>query len=254
MKAEIDALERNGTWIIADLLLSKNAIRCKWVYKIKYNSDGTIERFKTSLVVLENNQIEGIDYHETFAPVAKMVSIRTFLTVAAIRNWELHHMDVHNAFLHGNLVLHGDLDEEVYIRLPPVFSSSPEKVCKLHKSLYGLRQAPRNWLPSVIHTSPMRLFCDSQAPLHITANPVFHERTKHIDVDCQYMCDQILVGLPPVRIVSASLGSMDIQRLLIGRRGGVCCDVCLNVLISAMREISLLGATGERSRIPLEHV
>ncbi|KAL0361118.1 UNVERIFIED_CONTAM: Retrovirus-related Pol polyprotein from transposon RE1 [Sesamum radiatum] len=143
MKVEIDALERNGTWTIADLPLGKKAIGCKWVYKIKYNSDGTIECFKAYLVVLGNNQVEAVDYHETFAPMAKMISVRTFLAVTAIRNWELHQMDVHNAFLHG------DLDEEVYMMLPPDFSSSPGKVCKLRKSLYGLRQAPRNWFPKL---------------------------------------------------------------------------------------------------------
>ena len=139
MKAEIEALERNGTWKIEDLPPGKKAIGCKWVYKIKYKSDGTVERFKARLVVLGNNQVEGIDYNETFAPVAKMVSVRTFLAIATIRNWELHQMDVHNAFLHG------DLDEEVYMRLPQGFSSSPGKVCRLRKSLYGLCQAPRNW-------------------------------------------------------------------------------------------------------------
>ncbi|KAL0427329.1 UNVERIFIED_CONTAM: Retrovirus-related Pol polyprotein from transposon RE1 [Sesamum latifolium] len=135
MKVEIDALERNGTWTIADLPLDKKAIGCKWVYKIKYNSDETIERFKARLLVLGNNQVEGIDYHETFAHVAKMVSVRTFLAVAAIRNWELHQMDVHNAFLYG------DLDEQVYMRLPPGFSSSPKKDLGVLKYFLGIEIA-----------------------------------------------------------------------------------------------------------------
>jgi hypothetical protein len=140
MRKEIEALENNGTWTIEDLPPGKKTIGCKWVYKIKYNSDGTIERHKARLVILGNNQVAGIDFNETFAPVAKMVSIRVFLAVAVIRGWELHQMDVHNAFLHG------DLDEEVYMSLPPGFSGvSPGKVCRLRKSLYGLRQAPRNW-------------------------------------------------------------------------------------------------------------
>ncbi|KAL0411654.1 UNVERIFIED_CONTAM: Retrovirus-related Pol polyprotein from transposon RE1 [Sesamum latifolium] len=137
---KIVALESNGTWTIEDLPPGKHAIGCKWVYKIKYNSDGTIERFKVRLVILGNNQVEGIDFNETFAPVAKMVSVHTFLAVVVARGWALHQMDVHNAFLHS------DLDEEVYMQLPPGFSiSTPGKICRLWKSLYSLRQAPRNW-------------------------------------------------------------------------------------------------------------
>ena len=84
-----------------------------------------------------DEQIEGFDYHETFAPVVKMVSVRCFLSVAAAKGWELHQMDMHNAFLHG------DLEEEVFIKMPLGFrSSNPHKVCRLRKSLYGLRLSP----------------------------------------------------------------------------------------------------------------
>ena len=95
---------------------------------------------KARLVILGNHQIEGIDYIETFALVAKMVTIRVFLVVTATMNWEVHQMDVHNVFLHG------DLTKEVYMKLPPGFRvESFGKVCKLKKSLYGLKQAPRYW-------------------------------------------------------------------------------------------------------------
>ncbi|KAH9656136.1 retrovirus-related pol polyprotein from transposon RE1 [Citrus sinensis] len=140
MQQEIHALENNGTWIMEPLPVGKRAIGCKWVFKIKYQADGTVERYKARLVILGNKQVEGIDYKETFAPVAKLVTVRTFLAVAAARKWELHQMDVHNAFLHG------DLNEEVYMRMPPGFHSQQRgMVCRLRKSLYGLRQAPRCW-------------------------------------------------------------------------------------------------------------
>ena len=98
-------------------------------------------------MVRGDHQLEGFDFNETFAPVAKMSSVRTFLSVAVTRGWELHQMNVNNAFLHD------DLEEEVYMRLPLDFSSSsPAKVCKLRKSLYGLRQAPRQWFAKLSYT------------------------------------------------------------------------------------------------------
>ncbi|CAH9102405.1 unnamed protein product [Cuscuta epithymum] len=122
MSREIAALERTGTWRIQDLPRGKKAIFCKWVYKIKYKSDGSVERYKARFVVCGNRQVQGINYSETFAPVAKMVTVHTILAVAASCHWELHHMDVDNAFLHG------DLNEEVYMHLPPGYSaSSPGK-------------------------------------------------------------------------------------------------------------------------------
>ncbi|CAL2238711.1 unnamed protein product [Prunus armeniaca] len=135
MAAELTALEQNQTWTLTSLPSGHRPIGCKWVYKIKYNSDGTVERYKAQLVVKGFTQREGIDYKETFAPVAKLTTVRCLLTVAAIRNWSLHQMDVQNAFLHG------DLTEEVYMQLPP----GQHMVCRLNKSFYELKQASRSW-------------------------------------------------------------------------------------------------------------
>jgi len=82
MGEEIRALEENQTWTVEDLPLGKKPINCKWIYKVKYQSDGTIERFKARLVVRGDHQLEGFDFNETFAPIAKMTSVRTFLSVA----------------------------------------------------------------------------------------------------------------------------------------------------------------------------
>ena len=99
MQEEIRALEDNGTWTLEVLPPGKRALGCQWVYRIKYFSSGDIERLKSRLVVFGNHQEAGIDYTETFAPVAKMTTVRAFLAIAATKNWELHQMDVHNVFL-----------------------------------------------------------------------------------------------------------------------------------------------------------
>ncbi|CAM8954310.1 unnamed protein product [Rhodiola kirilowii] len=158
MNAELEALRRNSTWTLSLLPPGKTSIGCKWVYRIKYKSNGAVERHKARLVILGNRQVEGVDYTETFAPVAKMTSVRVFLSVAIVRGWELHQMDVHNAFLHG------DLDEEVYMRPPPGLADVPPgHVCRLQKSLYGLKQAPRNWFAKLSSALCAFGFCQSKA-------------------------------------------------------------------------------------------
>ncbi|KAC9709417.1 hypothetical protein E3N88_45361 [Mikania micrantha] len=147
MKKEIKALEQNQTWSLEVLPEGKKAIDSKWVYKIKYKPNGDIERYKARLVAKGFTQMEGIDYHETFAPVAKLVTIRTVLALAVKGDWQIHQLDVNNAFLHG------DLNEEVYMKIPQGFTKGREtKVCRLRKSIYGLKQASRNWFHKFTNT------------------------------------------------------------------------------------------------------
>ncbi|KAI3521421.1 hypothetical protein L1887_10887 [Cichorium endivia] len=140
MNDEMEALNRNGTWVVTDLPKGRKPIGCRWVFKIKYKSTGEIERFKARLVAKGYSQREGLDFDETFSPVAKFTTVRCVITMAVQFNWNLYQMDVNNAFLYGTL------EEEVYMTLPPgYFSKNDKQVCKLVKSLYGLKQAPRKW-------------------------------------------------------------------------------------------------------------
>nr|GEX64061.1 zinc finger C2H2-type/integrase DNA-binding domain-containing protein [Tanacetum cinerariifolium] len=113
---EIKALEKNETWTLEDLPKGKQAIDSKWVYKIKFKPNGKVEKYKARLVAKGFTQMEGVDYHDMFAPVAKLVTVRTLLTVAVKRDWIIHPLDVNNAFLHG------DLNEKIYMKIPQGFS------------------------------------------------------------------------------------------------------------------------------------
>jgi len=113
MGEEVRALEENKIWIIEDLPPSKKPISCKYVNRVKYNFDDSIQQYKSRLVVHRDYQIEGFAYNETFAHVAKMTGIRRFLVVVVAKGCELHPMDVNNAFLYG------DLEEEVFRKMPP---------------------------------------------------------------------------------------------------------------------------------------
>ena len=146
MDEELQALEKMHTWDYVDLPPGKRPIGCKWIYKIKTNSDGTIERYKARLVAKGYSQEYGIDYEETFALVARMKSVCSLLAAVAAKQWLLLQMDAKNAFLNGTL------SEEVYMKPPPGTSPPPNKVCLLRRALYGLKQAPRAWFATFSST------------------------------------------------------------------------------------------------------
>ena len=100
---EINALEHNKTWDLAILPPNKTTIGCKWVYQVKFKADGSVERYKARLVAKGYTQQEGLDFFDTYSPVAKMTTVRVLLAIAAAKQWYLHQLDVNNAFLHGDL-------------------------------------------------------------------------------------------------------------------------------------------------------
>lgn len=151
MNSELQAMEDNKTWTVVPLPCTHHSIGCKWVYKIKHKYDGSIERYKARLVAKGYTQQEGLDYIETFSPVAKLVTVKVLLTLVVHYNWPLIQLDVNNAFLHGNLL------EEVYMDIPlrykhgVVVSKGEKMVCKLQKSIYGLKQTSRQWFEKISH-------------------------------------------------------------------------------------------------------
>ena len=141
MDEEINAIERNKTWDLVELPKGKEVIDVKWVYKTKSNVEGKIERHKARLVVKGYKQQYGRDYEETFAPVARIKTMRAVLSIAAQNKWKVYQMDVKLAFLNGVLM------EDIYIEQPlgNEKKGQKHKVCRLKKALYGLKQVPRAW-------------------------------------------------------------------------------------------------------------
>ncbi|GAU45869.1 hypothetical protein TSUD_187020 [Trifolium subterraneum] len=137
---EIGSIMENNTWVLSYLPPGCKPLGCKWIFKKKMKVDGTIDKFKARLVIQGFRQKEGIDYFDTYAPVARITTIRLLIALAAIHNLVIHQMDVKTTFLNGDL-------EEVYMKQPEgfVMPGNEHKVCKLVKSLYGLKQAPKQW-------------------------------------------------------------------------------------------------------------
>lgn len=141
MKSEMDSMYTNQVWNLIDAPEGINPIGCKWVFKKKIDMDGKVSTYKARLVAKGFKQIHGVDYDETFSPVAMIKSIRILLAIAAYHDYEIWQMDVKTAFLNGNLL------EDVYMTQPEGFGDpkATKKVCKLQRSIYGLKQASRSW-------------------------------------------------------------------------------------------------------------
>jgi len=186
MTEEMEALYQNKTWDLVPRIDHMNVIGCKWVFKTKLTSDGNLERLKARLVAKGFHQEEGIDFTETFSPVIKHATIRIVLSIAKMRQWPIHQLDVKNAFLHGTL------NETVYMEQPPGFQDSqkPYHVCSLKKSLYGLRQAPRAWFDKFSDfLLEYGFFCSSTDPSLF----IYHQQ-QHTILLLLYVDDIVLTG------------------------------------------------------------
>jgi hypothetical protein len=146
MDAEMEAIIGNKTYTLVDLIENRKLVGVKWVYDLKRDEEGNILKFKARLVAKGFTQVAGVDYFDTYAPVARPESIRVFFALSAQKNLIVKHWDFSNAFLAGNL------SEEIYMRQPQGYSDGTNKVCKLLKSLYGLKQASRVWNEKLVST------------------------------------------------------------------------------------------------------
>lgn len=182
VREELDAHKRNGTWSIATKPNNKAILTTKWVFKIKRKLDGATERYKARLVVRGFEQVAGLDFHETYAPVARYESIRILIALAAHYEMTYIQFDVKTAFLYGILA------EEVYIQIPEGLDLSNDHALKLNKGLYGLKQAPRVWNNKFTETIEKLGFKPTYAD-----NCVFHNPHSRLYL-CIYVDDGLIFG------------------------------------------------------------
>nr|GEV51536.1 ribonuclease H-like domain-containing protein [Tanacetum cinerariifolium] len=154
MQDEFNALNKNGTWVLLPRPPNVNVVRSMWIFKHKFNADGTLSRYKARLVANGKSQQPGVDCDDTFSPVVKPTTIRTVLSLAVSHQWPIHQLDMKNAFLHGHLT------ETVYMHQPPA----------------------------------TLVYCDNVSVVYMSANLVQHQRTKHIEIDIHFVRDKVAAG------------------------------------------------------------
>jgi len=159
MVEEHNSIMRNDVWEIVSRLEGKSVLTSRWLYKVKHAVDGNVEKYKARFVARGFSQREGVDYEETFAPVARYSSIRVVISIASEMGWSIHQMDVKTAFLNDII------EEEIYIEQSQGFEVHDREthVCKLKKAMYGLKQAPRAWYSRIDHYLQDMGFTKSEA-------------------------------------------------------------------------------------------
>jgi hypothetical protein len=186
--SELDSLKRTGTWTLTPLASGRQTIGSRWVLKIKRKADGTVDKYKARLVAKGYAQKAGIDYDETFAPVAKFTSIRMLLALAAHHDFEIHQMDVKTAFLNG------DLDVDIYMEQPEGYGTAARGeqrlVCKLQKALYGLKQAGRAWNEKILAALMQLQF----TPLDSDSCVFVHQGDRYVMFIVLYVDDLLIIS------------------------------------------------------------
>eukprot|EP00268_Persea_americana_P053619 TRINITY_DN60865_c0_g1_i1.p1 TRINITY_DN60865_c0_g1~~TRINITY_DN60865_c0_g1_i1.p1 ORF type:complete len:349 (+),score=54.58 TRINITY_DN60865_c0_g1_i1:103-1047(+) len=190
MDSEIQSIEKNNTWELTSLPQGKKSIGVKWMYKTKYKPDGQVDRLKARLVVKGYKQKPGIDYYEVFALVARLDTIRMVIALAAQKQWRIHQMDVKSAFLNGLL------EEEVFVDqlVGYVVEGHEDKVLKLKKALYRLKQVPRAWYTRIDSYFQENGFlkCSYEPTLYIKSTS-----NGSMLIVCLYVDDLIFTGNDP---------------------------------------------------------
>ncbi|GJT98987.1 retrovirus-related pol polyprotein from transposon TNT 1-94 [Tanacetum coccineum] len=191
MQDELNQFARNKVWTLVPAPYGKTIIGSKWVFRNKRDETGIVIKNKARLVAQGYNQQEGIDYDETFAPVARLEAIRIFLAFATYMNFIVYQMDVKSAFLNGKL------KEEVYVKQPPGFESNefPNHVCKLDKALYGLKQAPRAWYETLSTFLTEHKFVRGKID-----NTLFIYKTQTDVILVQIYVDDIIFGSTSIKL------------------------------------------------------
>ena len=152
MDRELETLERANTWRTVERPENTNIVDSKWVFHIKRNADGSIDKHKARLVARGFTQVYGLDYFNTYSPVARLTSIRLILAIAARYDWEIESFNFVGAYLNGEL----DDNEVIYMQSSPGYDNDPKTVKRLQKSLYGLKQAGRKWYDTLVRTLNIR--------------------------------------------------------------------------------------------------
>ncbi|GAU43786.1 hypothetical protein TSUD_378110 [Trifolium subterraneum] len=190
---ELTSIEKNRTWDMCKLPSDKRAIDVKWVYKLKQNPEGQVIKHKARLVAKGFLQKQGLDYDEVFSPVARHETIRLVITLACSRRWPMFYLDVKSTFLNG------PLEEDIYVKQPPSFElkGKEDKVLKLNKALYDLKQAPRAWNKRIDQFLVMQGFvkCSVEYGVYVK-----HSDDKHMLIICLYVDDLLVTGSSPMEI------------------------------------------------------